>query len=960
VRIVERTASALNPEQKITQYSLAQWGHRDGLPSTAIYAVAQTPDGFLWLGTSDGLVRFDGLRFVQVPLSNTGDVAFGRVQALKVDRTGAMWIGTENGSLVRMQGHSMKIVMLYAPIVAIGEDADSSIQVEISDRLLRFDPYSMELKSKDQGAILENRDPKRASLSSGRSIKDEAFVCPRCASLGITSSLFRRANLDRNQIRMAMSDSDGNVWIATRESGVFRVARSSGASSAAPEIDRLSANDGLSSDSVWDIFEDREHNLWVATQNGLNRLRDDKFSIVTRRTGLLSNDISSLVSVEGGIFAGSNLGLNRVTTTHSETVLHGSIFSLARASDGSLFFATSLGLSQLKEGKARLVPLGVDATHITALLQGSSGELWFYDQDRGLYRWREGHTASRVIDPSLNNKSISVLVSDSRGRVWLGLTTGEIVFYDGVGFRTLTEADGLPGGLLHSISAGSDGSVWIASERGLALFTGNRFASWSRKNGLPGNRVLWGVPTPAGRLWVGYNIGIASVRIEDLLHVASGAHFLVPYDFYDEGDGLKANPELHGSTPITVAPDGRIWLTTSEGLATIDPAHIRKNLLPPPVQILQLTADDADVDLKNSITLPPRTHRVEINYSGLSLTDPRKVTFRYRLLGFDPEWSEASTRRFSTYTNLPPGSYHFEVMAANEDGIWNETPDTLAFTLAPAIYQTKWFFGFCVLALMLAAILFFRLRVRSAVDRLRLRFEERLDERVRVAQDLHDNLLQEVMGISLQLEVADELTPSEAAGKPILRRALQLSESALTHGRGALTTLRATALTRQDIYEGLTLATAPFSEERRRAVQYNIHGTERPVRAGVGEEIVQIGREALRNALQHTHGTVHVDIHYAPRRFCLIIDDNGQGMSSTIMESGIPGHFGLRGMRERAARIASTLTIESMARGGTHVQLNVPARMAYSGFDTASGLWSRLMTMWTGRKRPAGDVTQDE
>jgi signal transduction histidine kinase/ligand-binding sensor domain-containing protein len=957
--MIEGTAEALNPDQKITQYSLAQWGHRDGLPSTAIYAVAQTPDGFLWLGTSDGLVRFDGLRFVPVPLSNAGDVAFGRVQALRVDRTGAMWIGTESGSLVRMERRSMKMVMLHVPIVAIRENADSSIEVETSDRLLRFDPSSVEFKSKDPDAVSEDRDSKRTS--SRRSIEDKAFVCPQCAPLGITSSLLKQANLGRDQIRMAMRDHDGNVWIATRESGVFRVTRrSGGSSSTAPEIDRLSANEGLSSDSVWDIFEDREHNLWVATQSGLNRLRDDKFSIVTRRTGLLSNDINSLVSVDSGTFAGSNLGLNRVTTTLSETVLHGSIFSLARASDGSLFFATSLGLSQLKEGKVRLVPLGVDVTHITVLLQGSSGELWFYDRDQGIYRWREGHTASRVVDPTLNNKSISVMVADSRGRVWVGLTTGEIVFYDGARFRTFTEADNLPGGLLHTISAGIDGSVWIASERGLALFTGDRFTSWSRKNGLPGNRVLWAVLTPAGKLWVGYNIGIAYMRIEDLLHAASDAHFMVPYDFYDDGDGLKANPEQRGGTPVAVAPDGRIWLTTSEGLATIDPAHLRKNLLPPPVQILQLTADDAVVDLKNSITLPPRTHRVEINYSGLSLTDPRKVTFRYRLLGFDPQWSQASTRRFSTYTNLPPGDYHFEVMAANEDGIWNEAPDRLAFTLAPAVYQTKCFFALCIFALMLAGILLFRLRVRSAANRLRLGFEERLDERVRVAQDLHDNLLQEVMGISLQLEIADELTPPEATGKPILRRALQLSESTLTHGRGALTTLRSTALTGRDIRQALTLAATPFSEARRRVVQYNIHGTELPVGAGVAEEIVQIGREALRNALQHTDGTVHVNIHYAPTRFRLVIDDEGKGMNSAVLESGVPGHFGLRGMRERAARIASTLTIQSMARGGTHVQLSVPARMAYSGFNTTSGLWSRLMTKWTGRKRPATKASPDE
>jgi signal transduction histidine kinase/ligand-binding sensor domain-containing protein len=960
-RIVEGTAKALNPNQKTAQYSLTQWGHRDGLPSTAIYAIAQTPDGFLWLGTSDGLIRFDGLRFVQIPLSKANDMAFGRVQALKVDRTGAMWIGTESGNLVRMEGRSMKIVTLGMPIIAIRENADSTIQIETSDHLLRLDAHSMEFKSRDLDPIRRDHDLKLDSPSSGHSTKDKTVECAQCASLGITSSLLRQANLGQTEIRMAMRDSDGNLWIATREDGVVRVARPpAGSSHSLPEIDRLTTSEGLSNNSVSDIFEDREHNLWIATQNGLNRLRDDKISIITQRTGLLSNNLDSVVSTSAGIFAGSNLGLNRVDTAHSETVLHGSIYSLARASDGSLFFATSLGLSQLKEGKASLVPLGVDAIHVTVLLQDPSRELWFYDQHKGLYRWREGHLASRVIDPALNNKSVSVMEADSHGRVWFGLTTGEIVLYDGAGFRIFTEADNLPGGAVHAIAAGSDDSVWIASEHGLALFTGNRFTSWSRKNGLPGNRVLWAVPTPAGRLWVGYNIGIASMRVEDLLHAASDAHFMVPYDFYDEGDGLKANPEQRGSAPVAVAPDGHIWLTTSEGLATIDPAHLRKNLLPPPVQILQLTADDTEIDLKNSITLPPRTHRIEINYSGLSLTDPRKVTFRYRLLDFDPHWSQASTRRFSTYTNLPPGKYHFEVMAANEDGIWNETPDRLAFTLAPAVYQTKWFFALCVLALILAGILLFRLKVRSAADRLRLGFEERLDERVRVAQDLHDNLLQEVMGISLQLEIADELTPPGAPGKPILGRALQLSESALTHGRGALTTLRATALTRQDIFQALTLATAPFPEERRQAVRYNTHGTELPVRTGVGEEIVQIGREALRNALQHTHGAVHVDIHYAPNRFRLIVDDEGQGISSTIMESGVPGHFGLRGMRERATRIASTLTIESKLRGGTHVQLSVPARMAYSGVDTSLGLWTRFMARWTRRKRPVGEANQDE
>jgi signal transduction histidine kinase/ligand-binding sensor domain-containing protein len=956
LRIVEGTAAGLNPQQKITQYSLTQWGHRDGLPSTSIYAIAQTPDGFLWLGTADGLVRFDGIRFLQVPLSTTGDMAFGRIQALTLGRTGALWIGTESGSLVRMQGSELKVAAFGTPIVAIRENSDASIHVETADKVFRVEPQSLGITACPAAGFSADA-PGRKTSSSRPSSENISIACQH-SSDSISPAMLALAELPPDQLRRATRDSDGNVWIATRESGIYRIHGNPGALS--PSVERLSVLDGLSNDSVWDIFEDREHNLWIATQNGLNRLRDDKFSTVTRHTGLLSNNISSLAVVSNEIYAGSTLGLNRVAAGHSEAVLAGAILALTPAANGSLFASTPLGLSMVKQGRLQPVSLGVNATHISVMVQRSSDELWFYDHQEGLYRWRPGHAASRIILPALQNKIVSVMQADIHGRVWLGLTTGEVLLYDGTAFRTFTEADNLPGGVPHYVSVNNDGSAWIASERGLALFTGDSFVSWSRKNGLPGSRVLWAVPGPAGRLWLGYNIGVASIRIEDLRRAISDANFLVPYDLYDEGDGLRSSPDLRGGTPVAVLPGGRIWLTTSEGLATIDPAHIRKNLLPPPVHILQLTVDDVNRDFANPVTLPPRTRRIEVNYSGLGLTDPRKVAFRYRLLGFDSHWNQASTRRFATYTNLPPGKYRFEVIAANEDGIWNETPDTLEFTLSPAVYQTKWFLALCLVALLLVGILLFRLRVQSAADRLRLRFEERLDERARVAQDLHDNLLQEVMGISLQLEIADELTPPGAAGKPILKRALQLSKSALTRGRGALTTLRATSLTRQEVFQTLALAAAPFPEERRRAIQYATDGAELPLRAGVGEEIVQIAQEALRNALQHAHGTVHIGIHYASSRFSLVVDDEGQGISPTIMESGVPGHFGLKGMRERAARIASTLTIEPKARGGTRVQLSVPARMAYSGFDTASGLWTRFTARWTRTKPSVEGVSQDE
>jgi signal transduction histidine kinase/ligand-binding sensor domain-containing protein len=954
--LMDRPAAGLDPKKAVTQYSLTQWGHRDGLPSTTIYAIAQTDDGFLWLGTADGLVRFDGVQFVQIPLSVNGAAAFGTVRALARGADGALWAGTDSGILVRLDSRTMKSLPLNAPISSIQRRPDSSVDVETASEVFRIASPTMQITATCRvGAIpAHGAESQPLQLSPLRRNPTE---CGARSVLDIAPSALSRAHLTADQVRSILRDSEGNLWVATRESGLFRVSKT--AEEAHPAIEQLSVVDGLSSDSVWNILEDCEHNLWIGTENGLDRLRDDKFSTVSRRTGLLSNNIDSLAVLGNEIFAGSALGLNRVTTTGAVTVLHGSILSLAAMTEGSLFAGTPSGLAAIRNGRTQFMRLGVRANQITTLAQSSTGELWFYDRQRGLYRWLRGHAAVEVTAPALENKAVSVIQTDARGKVWLGLTSGEIVLYDGATFRSFSAADNLPGGVPHFIAVDSDGAAWIASEHGLAYYNGNKFVCWSRRNGLPGNRVLWAVRGPNGRLWLGYNIGVASVLVKDLLRAASDQAFHVPYDFYDEGDGIRGNPDLHGSSPVAVLPDGRLWFVTSEGLATIDPAHIRKNPFPPPVQILQVTANDVKLDITRAITLPPLTRRIEIHYTGLSLTDPRKVEFRYRLLNFDSQWHEASTRRFATYTNLPPGKYRFEVLAANNDGVWSTTPAVLAFTQSPAFHQTIWFIALCVATLLLAAIFFLRLRVRSAANRLRLRFEERLDERARVARDLHDNLLQEVMGISLQLEIADEVTPSEAAGKPMLRRALQLSESALAQGRGALTTLRAATFAQEEVLGRIKLAAASFPKERSEVITYHVGGTELPLQAGIGEEIVQIACEALRNALQHTDGLIAVRLGYSSRRFTLSVEDEGQGIDPANLEAGPPGHFGLQGMRERAARIAATLTIHSTADGGTGVRLVVPARMAYSGFETSSDIWARLKARWV-RKPSATRPAKDE
>jgi signal transduction histidine kinase/ligand-binding sensor domain-containing protein len=911
---------AIEPQQGISQYSFAQWGHRDGLPSATIYTLAQTPDGFLWLGTSDGLVRFDGLQFVQVPLSKGGDTAFGRVRALMVDDAGSLWIGTESGSLVQMRGGEKRVVPVGAAVNSIRQTqagTRQTVEVETTVGALCFDPETM----------AERAVPPKTQLPASTS------------TLASNASLLRRAGLLESQVRKAVRDSEGTVWIATRESGVVRIPHAVNPT----EINRITKANGLSNDSVWDVVEDRERNIWIATQNGLNRLRKGRFTTLTRGDGLLSDTVTSLVADRGTIYAGSNLGWNRVTVNHAVVAGRDTVVALASTSDGGLLIATTHGIERWDGTHTEALPLGFEPKHVTAVAEDALGEVWFYDADKGLFRWHKGDAAIAVTLPGQAREAVTVITTDALGNNWFGLSSGDVLLRRGEDVRRFTMADGLAGGVPHSISPLPDGGAWIASERGLSLYDNDEVSAWSRRNGLPGNRVLWAVPGPDDRLWLGYNVGVASVRVRDLQQATKDAGFQVPYDFFDEADGLKSGPDLRSDAPALVSPEGRLWLTTAEGLATLDLRHIPRDIVPPPVHILALRADDVDRDMTSGVKLPSKTHRVEINYTGVSLADASRITFRYRLLAFDPRWHEVSGRRFATYTNLPPGRYHFEVMAANEDGVWSAAPATMEFEIAPAIYQRTWFLVLCGAALLLATVVVVRLRVRAAAKGLRSRFEERLEERARVAQDLHDNLLQDVMGISLQLEIADELTPEESAGKPVLQRALALCASTLAGGRGVLTMLRTTMLSREELLRAVAVAAEPFPEARRRAVHLSADGEELPVRATVGEEMIQIAREALRNALQHTQGEVRLSLHSMPGRLRLVVEDEGDGIAPEIQDDGIAGHFGLRGMRERAARIGATLSFRSRTEHGTRVELDVPADMVFAHTESMQRRWTRFV-----------------
>jgi signal transduction histidine kinase len=836
------------------QYSITNWGHKDGLLSTTVYTVTQADDGFLWLTTGDGLIRFDGFQFYSPPRSSPGPQARGR------------------------------------------DKPPGSSQPERSGG----NPEKRQQRDAGQAdpAIAAEEGPDRQAL---------------------------RALSRQYTIRKTLRDHTGAWWIATENDGLFTIARDG----AKQHFARAT---GLPSDHIWDILEDREGDIWAGTQNGLARLRQDKLITYTVRNGLRSDIATALApAADNGVWVGSGSGLQHFTSpeTPGNTLLEGvAIRSLLMRADGTVLAATDSGIQEVSGTQARVPPAASALGDVEQMTQSRNGDLWLYSRRGGLWYWAHGAEPQLINEPALATRVVLSMCGASRDQVWLGLDDGSVILRPPAGSHVFTSADGLTGGAVRFLSPGAGSTLWVASDQGLAYFDGQHFRHWNRGSGLPVERLLWVMPDERGDLWLGSSTGVGRLRIGSLLHPASRSAQL-QYDFYDDGDGLKSNPETYGSRPVALTSDGRLWVTMSEGISMIDPAQPARDRLPPPVHILGLNADGHDLAPSGSLQIAPNTRTVQIAYTGISLTEPRKVRFRYRLEGFDRDWQDAGARRHAVYTNLRPGRYTFRVLATSGDGAWNEAGDTLTFKLLPAFYQTSWFLALCALAALTLSLLAYRLRMRLVARELHARYEERIAERTRLAQDLHDSLVQEILGVNLQLEIAEQATAAGSQAEGPLRRALELSRTALAHGRSTLEILRRRPFARLDIENTLRDSVQSMTGSRE-VVQFDSSGVERLVRADVGEDVVQIMREGLRNAIRHAGPKgVSVCWEYGTADLVFVVRDRGPGIAEELLQAGKPGHFGIRGMHERAARIGAALTVSTSPGAGTEWTLRVAASVAY-------------------------------
>jgi len=593
--------------------------------------------------------------------------------------------------------------------------------------------------------------------------------------------------------------------------------------------------------------------------------------------------------------------------------------------------------------------------YVDAMSEDGSGNVWIAHRSAGLLRVSPDREVVALPWAKLGHKdSASRVIADAdRGGVWLGFLLEGVSYVVGSDVKErYTSASGLAAGRVSDLRLDREGAVWVAAAGGLSRIRNGRVATLSARSGLPCDSVDWSIEDDADSTWLRTTCGILGIPKAELADWAAAvdrgtdARPLFHGTLLDNADGARSSAALSSFSPlVTKAWDGKLWFVAVNGLAALDPRRLRRNPLPPPVAIEEVIADRVSYPREGSpIRLPPLVRDLQINYTALSFVAPEKNRFRYRLEGRDRDWQDAGTRRQAFYTDLRPGDYRFRMTASNNSGVWNEAGTSLDFSIAPAYYQTAWFrlAGVAALAGLLAAL--YRLRLRQVTRQVRMRMEVRLDERERIARDLHDTLLQSVQGLILKFDAVGKRIPRGDPARQAIEETLDRADEILVEGRDRVRSLRGSAAALGDLPAAFQRIAKEAAQGGATTFQSVVEGRARDLDPTVLEESFSIGREALLNALAHS-GALHVELEiaYDARQFRLRIRDDGRGIDPEVLDrGGRSDHWGLQGMRERARRIGANLELWSRPGAGTEVELKVPAATAYrSARAAATTSWFR-------------------
>ena len=971
---IDGATQAGESQKAIAQYVRGHWGAEKGFPRGPVYVITQTSDGYLWIGTEKGLVRFDGWNFRLFQQSNTTAGIRGPVLGLTANIHDDLWMRLQSGSLSRYHDGKFDDVSFgwEHPEVAVtamcrGKDGQALFWGIVSGTFeyregafskLASTPAGLNLlvislaQMQDGRIWMGTRDTGLFQLRDGHvSPGPKGLLDSKINALlpsdngvlwiGTDNGLVRwdgkkflqnglPPSLRRVQVFAITKDQESNTWVGTAE-GLFRIAHAGSS--------RRDEKDPGSRGPVTAIYEDREGNIWTGSEQGLERLTDSAFETYSVEEGLPSQS-------NGPVYVDE---------------------------EGRTWFAPlEGGLFWLKEGQVgRVTDSGLDRDVVYSI-DGGKGELWIGRRRGGLTRLRfGGHsfiTETYTRADGLAQNSVYAVHETRDGTVWAGTLSGGVSQFRNRSFKTYTNASGLGSNTVSSIAESLDGTMWFGTRNGLKALSKDQWFSYTTRDGLPSDEVNCLYEDSADVLWIGTARGLAYIRggrisaswetlgmlrepilgvqegLRGGLWIATANHVLrldrdkllqgafESHDFREYGiaDGLRSTEGVKRSRSIVRDQLGRIWISMNRGLSVIDPARVRARSVRAIVHIQGVSADGGALDLREPVRIPAATRRVTFSYVGLSLSEPERVRFKYKLDGFDRGWSEPVSAREATYTNLDSRRYRFRVIASNSDGSWNNAETTVQFEIAPVFWRTWWFELCAAAAIGMTVVVFFRLRMFRLTRQMNMRFEERLAERARIAQELQDTLLEGFSSASAQLRVAEEHLPPDSPAKPLVGRILEVTTQVIKEGQNAVQGMQPSKQNSPGLEQSFSQIRQEFPLQSQIGFRVIVEGTPQPLRPAIAEEVYRIGHEALSNAFRHSHaGDVEVELEYSRRHLRVLIRDNGVGIDPEVLHKGREGHWGLSGMKERAERVGGELRVLSRSDGGTEVELSVPSAIAF-------------------------------
>jgi signal transduction histidine kinase/streptogramin lyase len=979
------------PQTAKLQVSHDFWSAKEGAPEV-VSAIAQTADGFLWLGSTAGLVRFDGSRFEPFRSVRGDQLLSSNVTALYTPRSGGLWVGYQFGGFSflsngNVTNYGSELGSPTGSVKSFVQDVEGTVWAGTTSGLWRFDQrgwrrlgveWSVPVGEIDRvgldskgilwGLARVSDSLQVIYLLPGSRRFRTAFSVPAIAAQGgflidasgtIVTHSQGQGSAPTGTVKtsddppqypvipgttIALIDRTHSVWLDSPDPNDTTLRRLPPSGKPDDELSLAATGDA----EVYRInplgaspLIDREGNVWFGAPQGVHRFSYSP--LIRADAGTEEWQFAVAAADDGAVWLGSQGGVQRNSHGKLDPFkdLHSQLNFMFAAPDKTVWFATQRDLWHLVGSNWHHVDLPESMVHQARYLQtitpDRDGGMWISFGRHGLYRLAAGVWTPYGGREDLPKTGVVIEFTDNVGRVWFGYTNNQVAVLEGGRVQVFGPREGIRVGNVTAIQ-GRGSAVWIGGEFGLQGFDHGRFHSIEAVDDEWFRGISGIVETASGDLWLYGLSGICQIRQAEMARALQDPAYRVHGRHFSRRQGTPGVPAQLRPLPSAIeGSDGKLWFAGSSGVVWLDPAVPEDARQPPPITIQSASADDRLYPLEQPLQFPAHTADVQFTYAAVSLSHPDAIRYRYKLEETDRGWHEVREATPVNYRNLSPGSYHFSVSATDTAGVWSDKVATAAFTILPAFYQTRWFLVLCIAAVLGALYFIYLLRVRHLAREFHLTLEARVSERTRIARDLHDTLLQSFHGLLLQFQTAYKLLPARPTeAKQNLGNAIESAFEAITEGRDAVQGLRTSSAAQGDDLAaaiktlGQELA-AQGTEHSAVRLRVEVEGTPQTLQPLVRDETYRIAGEALRNAFHHARATqIEVDLWYDERRLRLRVRDDGAGIEAKYLrEEGQAGHYGIAGMRERANLMGGTLAIWTAPNSGTEVELTIPASRAY-------------------------------